>query len=159
MIALLSWRVWASIGLALALIGTHWKAYHSGAQSVKAEWAIETARLTSEALAASEANRAKEKTLTESVTNVKAKYAKQVKINSSLSASLDSSLRDFQAANNSPAGAASKGTTGTNGTGGLERELLGNCAASLAGLAKEADRLENKVVGLQGYVQSVGLDK
>ena len=47
--------------------------------------------------------------------------------------------------------------SGAIGTGGLERELLGQCANALASLAKEADRLESKVVGLQGYVGGVCL--
>ena len=35
------WRILAAAGLALALAGTHWKAYTSGKRTVKAEWNIE----------------------------------------------------------------------------------------------------------------------
>jgi hypothetical protein len=41
--------------------------------------------------------------------------------------------------------------------GGAERELLGHCAAHLVGLAKEADRIEAKLIGLQDYVSNVCL--
>ena len=47
--------------------------------------------------------------------------------------------------------------SGINGTGGLERELLGSCAASLTELAITSDRLESKVVNLQAYVANVCL--
>ena len=49
--------------------------------------------------------------------------------------------------------------SGINGTGGLERELLGSCATSLTELAITSDRLESKVDGLQSYVTSVCLRK
>ena len=35
------WRIWAAAGLALALAGTHWKAYTSGKKTVNDEWNIE----------------------------------------------------------------------------------------------------------------------
>ena len=38
-----------------------------------------------------------------------------------------------------------------------ERELLGQCATTLVGVAAEADRLAAQVVGLQGYVKGVCL--
>lgn len=38
-----------------------------------------------------------------------------------------------------------------------ERELFGQCATALVGMAAEADRLASNVVGLQGYVQGVCL--
>jgi len=39
--------------------------------------------------------------------------------------------------------------------GGLQRELLGQCAGALGAMAQEADRLAGKVVALQAYVQAV----
>lgn len=38
MTALLNWRVWAAVALAVALAASHWKAYHWGANTVQAEW-------------------------------------------------------------------------------------------------------------------------
>ena len=39
--------------------------------------------------------------------------------------------------------------------GALERELLGQCAATLVSVAAEADRMAAQVLGLQGYVRGV----
>lgn len=39
--------------------------------------------------------------------------------------------------------------------GTIERELLGQCAAALVGVAAEADRMAAQVIGLQGYVREV----
>lgn len=43
--------------------------------------------------------------------------------------------------------------------GAPERQLLGQCATTLVGVAAEADRLAAVVVGLQGYVKEVCLAK
>lgn len=54
------------------------------------------------------------------------------------------------------------GPTGADSTpacrvdaGTLERELLGQCATALVGVAAEADRMAAQVLGLQGYVRQV----
>ena len=59
MMALLNWRVWAAVALAVALAASHWKAYHLGgaaarAQALAAELAQaqQTAELQSAAAAA-----------------------------------------------------------------------------------------------------------
>ena len=39
--------------------------------------------------------------------------------------------------------------------GTIERELLGQCATALVGVAAEADGLAAQVIGLQGYVRNV----
>ena len=57
MIALLSWRVWAGLALAIGLAFSHFTAYRSGKASVRAEW-------TAEKLAQSEAARNREKAMT-----------------------------------------------------------------------------------------------
>lgn len=38
MTALLNWRVWTAVALAVALAAGHWKAYHLGANTVQSEW-------------------------------------------------------------------------------------------------------------------------
>ena len=155
MTALLSWRVWAAVALAVILAGTHFKAYHAGGASVQAEWDAEKLATTQAALAADIANRAKEADLQTKVQKVSADYAKQKQVNADLSRSLDDSVRDFNAALNRPGPADSSTPTGDHGTGGLERELLGTCAATLVIMGKAADRLENKVVALQEYAAKV----
>lgn len=55
--------------------------------------------------------------------------------------------------------AAGKGTTPACrvDAGAIERQLLGQCATALVGVAGEADRLAAQVLGLQGYVREVCL--
>ena len=84
-----------------------------------------------------------------------ADYEKQKANNRRLAVSLDDSLRHLQTAISSTASSNTTTPAGAYGTGGLERELLGNCAKSLAELAQTADRLEGKIVGLQSYVSEV----
>lgn len=118
---------------------------------------------TQAALVQSEAARKKEKALNLTLNKVRSDYARQKAINDDLSRSLDVGLRDFQTTNSSTANNDTPRNDtprapGTYGTGGLESELLGHCAATLVELAKEADRLEGKVVGLQAYINSIKLD-
>lgn len=141
--------------IAVFLAGTHWKAYNSGKATVRAEWAIEKQAMAEAALAASEAARAKEQALTTANERIRHDLAKEKATRVAAAAALDDSLRQLQAALGNPASGDSKTGAGTNGTGGLESELLSDCSAALAGLAGTADRLESKVVGLQGYVNTV----
>lgn len=55
----------------------------------------------------------------------------------------------------SPGAPASAASSGAYAAGGPERELLGTCAATLQGMAAQADRLESKVIGLQDYVRGL----
>lgn len=41
MAALLNWRIWAAVAIAVFLAGTHWKAYKSGQKDIRAEWNAE----------------------------------------------------------------------------------------------------------------------
>ncbi len=58
MIALLNWRVWAAVVIAMALGASYWKAYHLGANTVQTAWdaaqasADKTARAKEQALQA-----------------------------------------------------------------------------------------------------------
>ena len=148
MMALLSPRVWLAIVLAVFFAGANLTSYRAGRANVRAEWTAAT-------LASNEATRQREKALSIANQGVD----RDLQIDKARRAAADrataNSLRDFQtalAAIDHPAA-----PSGANGTGGLERELLSSCATALAELAKEADRLESKVVGLQGYVGGVCL--
>lgn len=156
---LLNWRIWAALVVAVALAASHWKAYHMGGASCRAEMAEQTLKLTNDALAASEQNRKTEQTLNEKVRKVSNDYATEKAAHLLTSRKLGDSLRDFTATLDSATAEDAASATSAAGRGGLEFELLGNCAKTLVSMAEEADRLENKVVGLQEYVKSVGLDK
>lgn len=147
MTALLNWRVWAAIVLAAGLAFTHFTAYRSGKAVVRAEWVADK-------LAESELRRNREKVLATANQGVDRALQAEKKRRAVLERNLADSLREFQATLNRP-DANPATPSGANGTGGLERELLGTCAKNLAELAIAADRLEGKVLGLQNYVNKV----
>lgn len=158
--AYMGWSKLIAIGaLALAIVaGVLWLRHtwmEDGRNEVRAEWAIEKQAMAEAALAASEAARAKEKVLVTANERIRHDLAKEKADRLAAAAALDDSLRQLQAALGNPASGDTPTTPGAHGTGGLESELLGNCAEALAGLGKEAQRLEGKVVGLQGYVNQV----
>lgn len=66
-------------------------------------------------------------------------------------------LRDTLYALGAPAAGPDSPTACRTDAGALERELLGQCASALVGVAGEADRLAAQVLGLQGYVREVCL--
>jgi hypothetical protein len=140
----LNWRLWAALVVAFFLAGTHWKAYTEGGKSVQAAWDADKAREAAEKIAAIEQARKKEQDLNDKVRRVSNDYQRE---------------KAAHEIANGGAGKDSIGTAGANGTGGLEQELLGNCARTLVRLGQEADRLEAKVVGLQAYIAAIGGDK
>lgn len=155
MLYLLNWRLWALGAILAALAGSHFTAYRSGGASARASLQAYQLEQASAAAAASEAARVKETQLNLSVERLRANYAKVKKDNAALTSSLDDSLQQFKTALGDRSLKNPAATPGANGTGGLERDILGSCATSLAELAITADRLETKVVGLQGYVRNV----
>lgn len=64
-------------------------------------------------------------------------------------------LRDELYALGTTAAGPGSATTCRVDAGTPERELLGQCAAALVGVAAEADRMAAQVIGLQGYVREV----
>lgn len=147
MLALLSPRFWLVLALVGLLAFVNHRGFQRGKAAVQAVW-------TADKLAASEATRQREKALT--IASTKVDYALQQSKKRDLAAgrAAADSLRSFKAAiaakpDDTPT------PSGAVGRGGLERELLGSCATSLAELAITSDRLETKVVGLQGYVRDV----
>ena len=148
MTALLSPRIWLALAIVAVFAAINFASYRAGQANVRAEWVADK-------LATSELSRQREKSLT--IATRKVDHDLQIdkqRLAVSSRATADS-LRDLDAAiaerDHPPA------TSGINGTGGLERELLGSCAASLTELAITSDRLESKVVNLQAYVKNVCL--
>ncbi len=158
MFALLNFRALAWIALAVALAISHGMAYKTGRAMVRAEWDKDIAERTAFALKAEQDARAKEQALQTAKQKVEVNYAAQKKRDavalSNAQSELDQ-LRVTLAAVSSSTGQDTSPTARTDGAGRLERELLGHCAQSLTELAREADRLETKLVGLQGYVREV----
>lgn len=109
-----------------------------------------------QALAASEAARAKETQLQQTVTKIGVDH-EQTKRKAAVAAANSASelgrLRE-QLANGSTAGENSP-TACRVDVGRVERQLLGECAAVVQNLATEADRLKTNLTGLQDYVRTV----
>ena len=149
--ALLTPRFWIYLALVSALAFTHGFAYKSGRAAVRTE---ELAKTTAAALVASENARLREQAAQKSNERVDRDYQTAKNRLAADKRITDDSLRELQAAINKPDLPAST-PSGNHGTGGLERELLGVCAATLTQLGYTADRLENKVVALQSYIANV----
>ena len=143
--------------LAVVLCATHWKAYVVGKTTVMSQWQQEK---TQAALEAEQIARKKEQELTAAKDKAEKQYVeekrKAAKSAASASAELDR-LRDQLSVAPISNNHCPCTESGTNGSTGLEREILGHCAASLVQLAAEADRLETVIVGLQSYVKDVCL--
>jgi hypothetical protein len=54
MIALLNWRVWAAVALAVGLAASHWKVYKLGEQNVQAKWDAQSLEVAKQSLRLSE---------------------------------------------------------------------------------------------------------
>ncbi len=148
--ALFNPRTWAIGALLLVLAASHWKAYHLGG-------AVVTAERTAEDLQRSRAALRYVETKTAQVATLEKAYVENQRRAAADAAAAGGALErlrvELAAA---PAGGGATSAAGTDhGTGGLERELLGQCAGALGAMAQEADRLAGKVVALQAYVQAV----
>jgi Flp pilus assembly protein TadB len=150
-------RLAVAAAIALALAASHWKAYTKGRDVVRAEWALDAAERTQAALAASEAARKVEQDLQTKVGRVDRAYQEQKRATAHVAAAAADGLRNLEAILTAPAISSSGAvaSSGNHGTGGIERELLGSCAATLARMGQEADRLSLKVVTLQEYVKAI----
>ena len=146
------WKLAAAAALLVLLAGGAWKLRHgglvAGRAEVQAEW-------NAAALVASENARLREQAAQKSNERIDRDYQKQKAVDRVAADATADSLRDFKAALGTDNPTSTQ--RGTHGTGGLERELLGNCATTIAELAITADRLEGKVVGLQSYINKVCL--
>lgn len=150
-------RLAVAAAIALALAGTHWKAYTKGRDVVRAEWALDVAERTAAALAASEAARKAEQELQTKVGRVDRAYQEQKRATAHVAAAAADGLRNLETILAAPAVASSGAVAsgGNHGAGSIERELLGSCAATLARMGQEADRMALKVLTLQEYVRTI----
>jgi cell division septum initiation protein DivIVA len=145
------------IGLGLALfVALGIQTFRVGA--LKQEAAEQRAALATATAAAEKEARTREAEMADAVRKASDVYAQNLKRAQAGAAGALSELDSLRNAINatSPAAPASAASSSTNGTGGPERELLGACAATLQGMAAQADRLESKVIGLQDYIRSLG---
>lgn len=156
MFALLSPRLWVGLALAGVLAFTHLGAYRSGRGAVRVLWDKERAVMTAQALQASEAARAKEKTLIVENQKVSEKYAAEKKRRAADSVANAGKLRDLQAAlasaagDNPPAGSSADDP---------RNRIIDECASAAVALDGYAKGLASQVTGLQGYASQVCVSK
>ena len=152
MFALLSPRLWIGLALAGVLAFTHLGAYRLGRGAVRVLWDKERAELTAQALAASEAARAKEKTLVIANQKVSEKYVAEKKRRAADAVVSAGKLRDLQAALTS---AASDNPTTGSSADDPRNTIIDQCASQLVGMDEYAKSMASQVTGLQGYAGSV----
>ena len=152
------WSRLIAAAVVVALLGgIYWRGHTQGYKARDTIALADDAARVAEALQASEQARKVEQELSTKVRKVSDDYRTARKNLDNLASASSDGLRNLAAILAAPAVASSSagGAGRTDGTGGLERELLGSCAAALTELGKTADRLEAKIVGLQGYVAGV----
>lgn len=157
---LLNARMWIATGIFAALVFSHFGAYRAGRAIVRAQWDTDIAQRAQAAAKAQEQARQREQDLVIAKNRAEERYAQEKRKAASAAASAADELRGlrdtlYALGNSSPKNPAA--IPRVNGVAGLERELLGACAETLVAMAAEADRLEARLVGLQGYVKEVCL--
>lgn len=156
MMALLNWRVWAAVALAVGLALSHAFIYRAGKASVRADWDKERVAQVQAAALASEARRMKERSLSLSNEGVTNAYVKEKAALVAAQRAADDKLRELQAALGGRSGIDSAPPGGADDP---RDSIIDQCAGALVGLDKETKGLALKAVGLQSYTREVCLAK
>lgn len=152
MIALLSWRVWAGVAIAIALAASHFKAYHAGGVSARSELQAYQLEATTAAAAASEAARKKEKALNLSLERVRTDYAKEKAARAADAAIVAGKLRDLESTIDSArASDPGPGSDADDPPLAVARQ----CARSLVLLDEYASGLASQTRALQAYAREI----
>lgn len=156
MIALLNWRVWAAIALAVALAASHWKAYDLGGQSVQVKWDAYIAEETQQAQAELAKRLEKESALKVSQERLFNDLAKQKSARAAAAVASAGQLRDYQAALDR---ARSETSCTPGGTDGAIAAVASECPAALEKMDGFSRDLADKASGLQRFISEVCLAK
>ena len=156
MMALMNWRVWAALGLAVVLAASHVFIYRAGKAAVRADWDKERLAQVQAAAVASEARRMKEKALTLSNDGVTNAYIKEKSVLVAAQRATDDKLRELQAA---LSGGGNIDSAPLGGADDPRDAIIDQCAGALVGLDHEARGLALKATGLQNYTRLVCLAK
>lgn len=146
---ILNWRVVFAVLIAVTLATSHWKVYIAGKNAV-------LVKVQADAMANEQAARAREQQLIAAKHKAEENHAAFKRRTQRAVAGAQSELdrlRDVLTARQATADAAHSARTDAAAT--TERQLFGQCAETLAGVAQQADQLAAQVIGLQGYVSAV----
>jgi|GEM_PF-5274679 len=155
LLSLLSPRVWIAVAMAIALAGTHWKAYTSGKQAVKLEWDAATAQATAAALAAEQLAREKEQALQTKVRKVTNDYHAEKTRRAAADQLAADSLRQLQAAIASGGEARADPAAPAGADDDPRDSIIAECAGALVQMDKAARSLADQTRALQGYAAGV----
>lgn len=146
---ILNWRVIATLVLALTLVSTHWKMYVMGKTAA-------TAAIQAQTLANEKAARAREQDLIAAKHKAEEDHAAlKLRTQRAVTGAQSELGRLRDALTTRQASATATPSTGTDAAAATERQLFGQCAQTLTGMAQQADQLATQVSGLQGYVSAV----
>ena len=156
MIALLSWRVWAGVAIAIALAASHFKAYHAGGVSARAELQLYQLEATQAAAKASEEARKKEANYRSTNERISRDLAKEKAARAADAAIVAGKLRDLESTLDSArASDPGPGSDADDPPLAIARE----CARSLVILDEYASGLASQTRALQAYTRDVCLAK
>lgn len=148
---ILNWRVLLAALVAVTLAATHWKAYVAGKNTVLAQ-------VKAEAMANEHAAREREHVLVTAKQKAEEAYVTLKRDTQRAVAGAQSELGRLRVvldARQRQADSTAPPLPGTDAAATTERQLFGQCAETLAGVAQQADQLAAQVSGLQGYVSAV----
>jgi len=142
--------------VAAVLLGLFALGVRVGAGRVQAEWDAEKAQRLADALQASQEARRLE---SRRATNVQEAQDHARKIASAARADAVGARDELERLRGALAdrdrAAQAPGAECRVDAGAVERQLLGACAATLEGLAREADQDRGRLIELQGYVRAI----
>ena len=162
MIPIPYFRIAAAVVVAVLLAGTHWKAYHAGGVSARAELAAYKQTVAENTRKAELAARVKEQAKQTEVERVQDEAAKKQTVLAARAVAAERtavSLRNEVARLNARPAPQNPEAAAFAREASTARELLGACAAEYRSVAEVADGLRDQVIGLQDYVHSVALAK
>ena len=157
MIALLSWRVWAGVALAIFLARTHYKAFHAGGASARADLQAYQLEATQAAAKASEDARKKEASYRSTNERISRDLAKEKANRAADAALLAGRMRDLESALSSVSAQDSTAEPGIDGD--PRPSIIAGCASQLIVLDQAVKRLAGQTRGLQAYADDVCVTK
>ena len=153
MIALLfNWRIWVAVSLAVALAASHWKAYHAGGVSARADLLTYQTEVAQKAAKASEDARQKENALNLSNERIRNALAKEKAARAADAVATADRLRDYESTLDSLR--AKDSTTGP-GADDPPIAIARECAKQLIVLDQYAQGLASQTRGLQAYAREI----
>lgn len=154
-LALLDWRLWAAVLMAIAAAAGGWKCYTLGERHVQAEFDAYVAKQVEEELAAERAVRDREHDLQNRNQTVSTQYATLKTATGTAVLALDADRVSLMADAAAARRAASDTEASARAYAAIQEDVLDGCTRRYVAVAGEAQAESNKVTGLQSYINDV----